>query len=288
MRRLMDISVPMQAGIALDPPGHLPEIDYYSHADTAEDVVAFFPGATVDDLPDRGGLGDRTGALVDPQRHAPRCPYHYSAVMDGGARAITIDQVPLDWCLQPAVKLDFRHLEDGYVATAALGVASENLGDAFVRPAVADQPAGGVARCLGRVLHAGHVIVQRQPFVAGHRLRRPTGGRVQPGVVTEKGVRSEPDMVHADELRDVFDVRHHRVQVVLGPAFTRVEPGGASTPITPPVVATARSTSSGFIRGLGHRARAPAWLITTGWPLASAASVLVRSPTWARSTSMPS
>jgi hypothetical protein len=27
--------------------------------------------------------------------------------------------VPLDWCLQPGVKLDFRHLPDGYVATAA-------------------------------------------------------------------------------------------------------------------------------------------------------------------------
>ncbi|MCB0935040.1 MAG: cyclase family protein, partial [Mycobacterium sp.] len=34
-------------------------------------------------------------------------------------RAITIDEVPLEWCLQPAVKLDFRHFPDGYVATAA-------------------------------------------------------------------------------------------------------------------------------------------------------------------------
>jgi kynurenine formamidase len=34
-------------------------------------------------------------------------------------RAITIDEVPLDWCFQPAVKLDFRHLPDGHVVTAA-------------------------------------------------------------------------------------------------------------------------------------------------------------------------
>jgi kynurenine formamidase len=33
--------------------------------------------------------------------------------------AITIDQVPLEWCFQPGVKLDFRHLADGYVVTAA-------------------------------------------------------------------------------------------------------------------------------------------------------------------------
>ena len=39
--------------------------------------------------------------------------------MNRGERAITIDEVPLDWCLQPGVKLDFRHFPDGYVATAA-------------------------------------------------------------------------------------------------------------------------------------------------------------------------
>jgi kynurenine formamidase len=39
--------------------------------------------------------------------------------MDGGKRAITIDEVPLEWCMQPAVKLDFRGFADGYVATPA-------------------------------------------------------------------------------------------------------------------------------------------------------------------------
>jgi kynurenine formamidase len=38
--------------------------------------------------------------------------------MNKGERAITIDEVPLDWCLQPGVKLDFRALPDGYVVTA--------------------------------------------------------------------------------------------------------------------------------------------------------------------------
>ena len=45
-------------------------------------------------------------------------PYHFASTMNGGERAITIDEVPLDWCFQPGVKLDFRHLPDGYVATA--------------------------------------------------------------------------------------------------------------------------------------------------------------------------
>ena len=30
---------------------------------------------------------------------------------------ITIDEV-VEWCLQPGVKLDFRHFDDGYVVTA--------------------------------------------------------------------------------------------------------------------------------------------------------------------------
>jgi kynurenine formamidase len=39
--------------------------------------------------------------------------------MDAGKRALTIDEVPLEWCFQPGVKLDFRHFSNGYVATAA-------------------------------------------------------------------------------------------------------------------------------------------------------------------------
>jgi kynurenine formamidase len=31
---------------------------------------------------------------------------------------MTIEQLPLEWCFQPGVKLDFRNLPDGYVATA--------------------------------------------------------------------------------------------------------------------------------------------------------------------------
>ena len=38
--------------------------------------------------------------------------------MNHGKRAITIDEVPLEWCFQPGVKLDFRHFADGYVVTA--------------------------------------------------------------------------------------------------------------------------------------------------------------------------
>ena len=39
--------------------------------------------------------------------------------MNDGERAWTIDEIPLERCFQPGVKLDFRHFADGYVATAA-------------------------------------------------------------------------------------------------------------------------------------------------------------------------
>ena len=72
MRRFVDISVPLQAGIASDPPGHLPEIDYYDHKQTAAEVVSFFPGAKIQDLPD-GEVGHRTRPGHHPQRHPCRC-----------------------------------------------------------------------------------------------------------------------------------------------------------------------------------------------------------------------
>jgi kynurenine formamidase len=45
-------------------------------------------------------------------------PWHYASTMDKGKPAATIDQIPLDWCFRPGVKLDFRAKPDGYVCTA--------------------------------------------------------------------------------------------------------------------------------------------------------------------------
>lgn len=55
MRKLVDISAPLQAGIASDPPGLTPQIDDLTHTQTADDLLAVFPGATADDLPDGEG-----------------------------------------------------------------------------------------------------------------------------------------------------------------------------------------------------------------------------------------
>ena len=123
-RRIVDLSVPLEADIASDPPVMLPEIDYIDHEMSAGQVMAFFPGLKKEDLP--GGEGWAVEQLRITTHNGTHldAPYHYHSTMNNGERAITIDEVPLEWCFQRGVKLDFRHFDDGYVATAA-DVAAE-------------------------------------------------------------------------------------------------------------------------------------------------------------------
>ena len=118
-RRIVDLSVPLEADIASDPPGVTPQITYVDHQQSVEQVLSFFPGLTREELP--GGEGWAIEMLNIATHNGTHldAPYHYHSTMNNGERAITIDEVPLDWCFRPGVKLDFRHFEDGYVATAA-------------------------------------------------------------------------------------------------------------------------------------------------------------------------
>ena len=119
MPTFVDISVPLKSGIASDPPGYTPEITYIDHRQSAAHVVSFFPGARAEDLPDGEGWAIEKITLTTHGGTHLDAPYHYATTMNGGERAITIDEVPLEWCLAPGVKLDFRSLPDGYVVTAA-------------------------------------------------------------------------------------------------------------------------------------------------------------------------
>ena len=118
-RRIIDISVPLQSDIASDPPGHEPKITYVDHGQSARPMCAFFPGLTPAQLPDGEGWAiERIDISTHNGTHLD-APWHFASTMDGGKRALTIDEVPLEWCFQPGVKLDFRRFPDGYVATAA-------------------------------------------------------------------------------------------------------------------------------------------------------------------------
>lgn len=118
-RRIVDISVPLEGGIKSDPPGMEPKIEYVTQEQNAEYMTSFFPGLTKDDLPGGQGWAIEFAHITTHSGTHLDAPYHFHTTMDRGQRAITIDEVDLEWCFQPGVKLDFRHFEDGYVATAA-------------------------------------------------------------------------------------------------------------------------------------------------------------------------
>jgi kynurenine formamidase len=122
-RTFVDLSIYLENDVVSDPPAFAPKIAYFSHANTFEQIAPFFPGLQRQDLPDGEGwavefvqLSTHNGTHLD-------APYHFHSTMDAKAGekkpAIAIDAVPLEWCFQPGVKLDFRHFADGYVVTAA-------------------------------------------------------------------------------------------------------------------------------------------------------------------------
>jgi kynurenine formamidase len=116
-RRLIDISVALEAGIRSDPPGLEPQITYRDHRETLGQLLSFFPGLDAADLPDGEAWAIEQLALTTHNGTHLDAPWHYASTMNQGERASTIDQVPLDWCFQRGVKLDFRRLGDGYVVT---------------------------------------------------------------------------------------------------------------------------------------------------------------------------
>lgn len=118
-KRFIDLSISIETGLPSDPPMMIPKIDYIDHVIGAESMKDFFPGVEKEQLP--GGLGwalefvtltTHSGTHLD-------APYHYHPTMDGGKPAMTIDEIPLEWCFSDGVLLDFRHKADGERITAA-------------------------------------------------------------------------------------------------------------------------------------------------------------------------
>ena len=119
-RRFVDLSIYLENDVITDPPFMRPEITYQNHMDTVPEAQVFFPGVAADEFP--GGEGFAAAEWVKLTTHNGThldAPWHFHPTMDGGKPAITIDEVPLDWCFRPGVKLDFRHLPNGHVVTAA-------------------------------------------------------------------------------------------------------------------------------------------------------------------------
>lgn len=125
MPRFVDLSITLDPDVVTDPPFMRPTIERKGHLETVAELRHFFPGVTAEQLP--GGYGFGAAEQVTLSTHNGThldAPWHYHPTQDertvpGGRPAMTIDEVPLDWCFRPGVKLDFRGFADGYVVTAS-------------------------------------------------------------------------------------------------------------------------------------------------------------------------
>ena len=119
-RSFVDLSIYLENDVITDPPFMRPRIEYVTHGQTMPEANHFFPGVLAEQMP--GGEGFAAAEKVSLSTHNGThldAPWHFHPTQDGGAPAMTIDEVPLDWCFRPGVKLDFRTLADGHVVTGA-------------------------------------------------------------------------------------------------------------------------------------------------------------------------
>jgi kynurenine formamidase len=119
-RKYIDLSIAIENGIPSDPPQMIPSIQYITHDEGAGQMIPFFPGIDpARDLPGGKGWALEMITLTTHSGTHLDAPWHYHPTMSGGLRALTIDEVPLEWCTGDGVKLDFRGFPDGYLVTAA-------------------------------------------------------------------------------------------------------------------------------------------------------------------------
>ncbi len=129
-RRFIDLSISIENDLPSDPPMMIPKIMYIDHKAGAPSMTEFFPGIDPDkDLP--GGMGWAVEFLTLSTHSGTHldAPWHYHPTMDKGKPSLTIDQIPLEWCMGPGVVLDFRHFPDGYLVSAKdMEEAFRNMG----------------------------------------------------------------------------------------------------------------------------------------------------------------
>lgn len=116
--KIFDLSISIEEGIPSDPEPMIPKVQYIDHRMGAQQMKQFFPGITEKDLPGELGWAIEMASLSTHSGTHLDAPYHYHPTMDGGARALTIDEIPLEWCYQDGVLLDFSHKADGDKITA--------------------------------------------------------------------------------------------------------------------------------------------------------------------------
>ncbi len=119
-RRIIDLSVAIEDGLPSDPEPMIPRINYMNHEQGADSMITFFPAATKQDLPKGLGWAMESMQITTHSGTHLDAPWHYHPTMDGDStKALTIDEIPLEWCFSDGVKLDFSDKPDGYLVKAS-------------------------------------------------------------------------------------------------------------------------------------------------------------------------
>ena len=113
----MNLSIAIEDALPSDPPGLIPRVDYSDHVNGAKQIRKFFPGLTREHLPGGSGWAVEHVYLTTQAGTHLDAPYHYAPTMDHDRPALTVDEIPLEWCFHDDVLLDFRHKADGETIT---------------------------------------------------------------------------------------------------------------------------------------------------------------------------
>jgi kynurenine formamidase len=123
MTKYIDLSISIENDVASDPEPFRPKINYLRHDETFDQIEPFFPGLKPEHLPNSEGWAAELLELSTHNGTHMDAPWHFHSTQDamlpgGAVPSMTIDQLPLEWCQKPGVKLDFRHMPDGHVVSA--------------------------------------------------------------------------------------------------------------------------------------------------------------------------
>lgn len=109
-RRLIDLSVPVLDGPSEATPVEVSVIDHKA----APAALGLSPA----DFPEGEAISNETVTLTTHTGTHMDAPLHYG-LRSGGKAAAAVDEIPLEWCLAPGVRLDLRHIPPGAGITAA-------------------------------------------------------------------------------------------------------------------------------------------------------------------------
>jgi len=120
--KFIDLSIPLinPNELLFDPERTELNIEYNDHTKGAEQMGRIFNLIPEKHLPIGKGWATERITLSTHNGTHMDSPWHFAPIQDreiGQKKAMTIDEIPLEWCIGPLIVLDCTNYEDGYVLT---------------------------------------------------------------------------------------------------------------------------------------------------------------------------